>query len=324
MVRTFMIENSKIVETNHNSANILVYIHPDESERQYLVDTYKLDEHTLASTLDPDELARLEFEPDHAAFIGKRPKNYSGKEQFLFRVSSYGIFLFKDRLIFIIAEDYPIFDGKLFNKCASVQDVVLKLIYQTIFHYLDHLKIINMISEALEHKINASMENTYLLNLFSLEKSLVYYVNAIHTNGVVLEKIRNGTSKIGFTAEQIEILDDIIIENNQCFRQAEIYANILAGLMDARASIVNNNLNNLIKQLTIISVVFMPLNIIASMGGMSEFSVLTKGFPPLLSYGLFSISMAGIGYLTYLIIKRITEGKDVRIARQQKKERRTR
>lgn len=317
MLRSFAIENNKIVETNPEFANILVYIHPDEEERQFLVDTYKLDEHTLASTLDPDELARLEFEPDHAAFIGKRPKNYSGKEQFLFRVSSYGMFLFKDRLIFIIAEDYPIFDGKLFNKCTSVHEVVLKLIYQTIFHYLDHLKIINMISEALEHKINSSMENTYLLNLFSLEKSLVYYVNAIHTNGVVLEKIRNGAAKIGFTSEQIETLDDIIIENNQCFRQAEIYANILAGLMDARASIVNNNLNHLIKQLTIISVVFMPLNILASMGGMSEFSIMTKNIPPWVSYGLFSFSMVGIGYVTYLIIRRITEGKDARLTRQQ-------
>jgi len=306
MLRTFKIIDQKIVEITPETATIFVYIHPDETERQYLVNTYKLDEHTLASTLDPDELARLEFEPDHAAFIAKRPKNYSGKEQFLFRVSSFGVFLFKDKLIFVISEDYPVFDGKLFTKCGSVQDVVLKIIYQTIFHYLDHLKIINMISEALEHKIKLSVDNTYLLNLFSLEKSLVYYVNAIHTNGVVLEKIKNSSSKIGFSTEQLEILDDILIENNQCFRQAEIYANVLNSLMEARASIVNNNLNNLIKQLTTISVMFMPLNLIAGMGGMSEFSAMTKGIPYWVSYGIFAVSMVVIGYLTFLIIAQKT------------------
>ena len=47
----------------------------------------KLDEHTLASALDPDELARLEFEPDHVAIIFKRPRNYSSEDSFVFRVA---------------------------------------------------------------------------------------------------------------------------------------------------------------------------------------------------------------------------------------------
>ncbi len=73
--------------------------------------------------------------------------------------------------------------------------------------------------------------------------------------------------------------------------------------MDARGSVVNNNLSILIKKLTVISVVFLPMNVIASMGGMSEFSSWTPGFPWWLSYPLFMAGLAGGGWLTYRILK---------------------
>ena len=60
--------------SDESVANVLVYVNPDPQERKYLVESLKLDEHTLASALDPDELARLEFEPDHVAIIFKRPQ----------------------------------------------------------------------------------------------------------------------------------------------------------------------------------------------------------------------------------------------------------
>jgi magnesium transporter len=179
-------------------------------------------------------------------------------------VSSTGLFLFRDRLVIILPDEVPLFNGKMFNKIQSLPDMVLRLVYRSIFHFLEHLKAINAVSESLEQKINASMENRYLLNLFTLEKSLVYYLNAIHANGVVLEKLRNSAAKIGLTPENLEFLEDILIENNQCYRQAEIYSNILASMMDARASIVSNNLNVLMKTLNIITIMIMVPTLVVS------------------------------------------------------------
>ena len=125
---------------------------------------------------DPDEPARVEFEQDHIAVIFKRPKNYSAKDHFLFKVSSTGLFLFKDKLILVMSEEIPLFSGKLFRKSADLNELFLKLIYSSIFHFLEHLRVINMISDELEGQINISMENKSLLNLFSMEKSLVYYL----------------------------------------------------------------------------------------------------------------------------------------------------
>jgi magnesium transporter len=264
MLVRYNIVDHKIIPVVDGPCLISVYINPDEKEKRYLIDQVKLDEHTLNSALDPDELSRLEFEPEHVALIFKRPKNYSGDDKFLFKVSSTGAFLFKDCLILVISEDIPLFEGVQFAKVFSPAHLVLKLIYRSIFHFLEHLKIISAISDDLQNKINKAMENRHLLNLFTLEKSLVYYLNSINSNGALIEKLRVNSAKIGFGTDEIELLDDTLIENSQCYKQAEIYSNILAGLMDARASIVSNNLNVLMKTLNIITIAIMVPTLVVS------------------------------------------------------------
>ncbi len=298
MLKRYLLADNKVVETEDQQGQILVFINPDEAERKHLLDDYRLDEHTLNSTLDPDELARLEFEPEHLAMIFKRPKNYSSKDQFLFKVASVGVFMFKDRVIVLLSEDVPIFSGKLFQKVGSLQDVCLRMIGRTIYHYLEHLKVINMITDSLEQKINTSMENKYLLNLFTLEKSLVYYLSAINSNAMLIEKIKNNAAKLGLTQDNLELLDDITIENNQCNKQAEIYSNILASLMDARASIVGNNLNILMKTLNIITIGIMVPTLVVSIFSMNVEIPLNDRSP---FYFWFIMGLALISVVSFMM-----------------------
>jgi magnesium transporter len=291
MLQRLGITNGKVTR-DPDQGNVYVYVNPDEQERRHLCETLKLDEHTLASALDPDELARLEFEPEHVALIFKRPKNYSSEEMFVFQVTSMGLFLFADRLVVVLSEDVPPFEGKQFAKVATLPELLLKIVYASILHFIGHLKVINAVSESLEDQINTSMHNRYLLNLFSLEKSLVYYLNAINSNGKLIERLKHGAAKIGFTPENVEVIDDLIIENSQCYEQAEIYSNILASLMDARVSIVSNNLNWLMKTLTIITIAIMLPTFIVSVFSMNV------DFPgkdhPLMFWGIMALAFSSI------------------------------
>lgn len=70
--------------------------------------------------------------------------------------------------------------------------------------------------------------------------------------------------------------------------------------MDATVGFLNVNQNIDLKRLTIISVVFMPVNILAGIGGMSEFSMMTAGVPWPIAYGSFIVVMILIGVLTFL------------------------
>jgi magnesium transporter len=305
MVKNYEIVNNTVSLSENASSPIKILINPDRDEINYLIQNFDIDEHTLNSTLDPDEISRVEFEGNHIALVFKRPMSVTFKDKFLFRVSSLGVFLLREHVIVVLSEDIPLFDTKQFTRVTGLKDVLLRLIYRCIYHFLGHLKVINQISDELEQKINASMENKHLINMFALEKSLVYYLNAIHSNNTSIEKLKLNANKIGFNTDQVELLDDLLIENMQCYKQAEIYSNVLTGLMDARGSVVNNNLNILIKRLTIINIVFMPLNLLASIGGMSEFSMMTHGFDWHIAYSLFLVAMVIIGFLTYYIMQRI-------------------
>ncbi len=264
MVKLFNIVDSRVIECGGEKETIAVYISPDENERRHLIDHYKIDEHTLQSALDPDELSRIEIESNHVAIILKVPVNYQAEHSFEFLVSSMGMFLFDDVLIMVMAEDLPVFDSKTFSKVSRLAEIMIKIVNYTIFRFLEHLRVIDMVSDELGDKISTSMENTYLLNLFALEKSLVYYQNAINSNSVLIEKMKIYTQRIGFNKDDTELLDDITIENTQCYKQAEIYSNILASMMDARVSIVNNNLNILMKKLTMITIAIMVPTFVVS------------------------------------------------------------
>ncbi len=269
MLKSYQLTGKKLQEADEKNSQVFVYTNPTQDEQKFLISSYQIDEHTLASALDPDELPRLEFEPEHVVMIYKRPKNYSGKDQLEFKVASVGMFLFKDKLVIVLAEDIPLFVGKRFQSVSSIKEVFLKLVYNSISHYVEHLRIIHMISEEIEDKITESMDNRYLLNLFSLVKSLVYYAEAITSNGFVFEKTRTLAARIGFDEQNMEMLDDIIVENMQCKTQADIYSNILAQLLDARASIVNNNLNQLMKKLNVITIWMMVPTLVVSAYGMN-------------------------------------------------------
>jgi len=105
--------------------------------------------------------------------------------------------------------------------------------------------------------------------MFALEKSLVYIVNAIGSNGTLLDRMKVSSEKLGLDRDQVGVLEDIIIENKQCFRRTEIYTQVIGGLMDARASIVSHNLNQLIKKFTIWTIAIMLMNLVVSIFSMN-------------------------------------------------------
>ena len=269
MLKNYIIAENKLTENGAGECPVSVYVCPDEKERKYLIENLKLDEHNVNSALDPHELSRVEFDETHTVLIVKRPKRYSSEDNFIFKISSVGLFVFPEKLIVILAEDVPIFDGREFQKVRSMSDIILKVIHRCITHFEQHLVVLQAISDELEEKINTSMENKSLHNMFSLEKSLVYYLKAISSNSKVIEKIKANTAKLNFTPENIEYLDDVAIENSQCHEQASTYSQVLSNMMDAWVSIVSNNLNILIKKLTFVTISIMVPTLVVSIFSMN-------------------------------------------------------
>jgi magnesium transporter len=309
VITRFDLAGGALAPADSELAPVQLFVNPDAAERERLAREFRLDEHTLSSALDPDEVSRIEVGPDRLLLIWKRPTNYSGRDSFFFDVASVGLLLLEGRLVVIVSENLPLTAGA--RQAPTLHrplDVLLGLLLNTIQHYLEHLKVIKMISRDLQQKINSSMENKHLIQMFNLSESLIYYLNAINSNGAVLLRLRTHAEKAGFTPEDLAFIDDLLVENNQCYKQAEIYSTVFAGLMDARGSLINNNMSVLLKNLTLINVVFLPLNLIAGIGGMSEYSMMTHGIDWRVAYSVFLVAMLGIGWLTSLLLRRVDFG----------------
>jgi magnesium transporter len=312
----FEIVAGSIVPTTAERANILVYAGPDEREKQEITQTLGLDPYDLDSALDPDEISRVEFAPVRVSVIWKRPRNAAlDRNQVRFDVASLGLFLHRDRLVVILGEDVVSFSSREFQGIGTTIDAFLKLLLHTVRHYLGHLKVIKQLTVELGSKISTSMENRYLLQMVALSESLIYYQNAIEANGTVLTKLHGNVERMAFSAEQIEALHDIELDNQQCARQAQIYSSVLSGLMDARGTIVSNNVNVLLKKLTLINVIFLPLTLIASIGGMSEFSMMTQGIDWRISYALLAGGMALLGWSTWVTLVWILDKRQAKKAK---------
>ena len=287
---------------------IQVYSDPTEEEKAYLIEECGIDEHTLASALDEDEISRIEYEPQHIAVIMKRPRDVQTGRRMAFKVSSVGVFLFKDKLIALQSEAMPLFEhGRMPLRGNTIQGVLLRLLHHATHHFLEHLRIIRNISDEIENKIEFAVTNKSLVNMFSLLKSLTYYESATSANQLLLLRLRSDAGRIGFNEEEIEFLEDITVENKQCDNLAGIYAGILTGMSDARVSVVSNNLAVIMKYLAIINVVFMPLTVITGLGGMSEFGDMARnlGIWAPHAYSALTLVLVIVGYVTYLLMQRL-------------------
>jgi len=145
---------------------------------------------------------------------------------------------------------------------------ILQIILRALMLYLQFLKQINNATNMIQKKLEQESKNKQLIKLLNIEKSLVYFTTSLKTNGLMLERLRR--LSIFQTNEDIEdLFEDIVIENRQANEMANVYSDILSGMMDAFASVISNNLNIVMKVLTSITIILMIPNIVTGFYGMN-------------------------------------------------------
>ncbi len=303
MIKRYDLLNGLLVESLNEDSVLDIYEEPTKEELDYVKNIYKIDQHNLYSALDPDEIGRVECDDEFKFILLKRPKNYSSIENLHFKVTTLGIFIDKDKIIIIMPESIQILEAKHGLKLRGVNDILLKLIYGTIFHFLGHLKVIGMILDNLEQEIANSSKPTDLVRMYTLQKSIVYYQNGIESNKVVIEKLRQLSKKFSFDENNHDFLDDIFIENDQCKLLNETYGKIVNIMIRSKDAFVNSHLNNVMKRLTLITTIFMPLTLLSGIGGMSEWSMIMGSDNWWWSYPLCIGIMITIGVITFKIFK---------------------
>jgi magnesium transporter len=305
----FAIVDEHLRRSAPEAAIVSVYSNPASAAQRELLESLGIDDHMLESALDPDEISRLEFDQkERQAFIVlKRPNQEANGRPELLGISSIGILTQFNRLIIVTPDDEPLVDDG--DRAESLHMLLLRIMSSVVDEFMLELKRVKRTSREIQAKLNKSIGNRELLRMFSLSEGLVRHINAIEGNGRALRRLRHLTPRLDFNQEELEFLDDIVIDNDQCSRQAEIFSTVLGGMLDARGNIINNNMNILLKNLTIINVVFLPLTLIASIGGMSEYSVWLSelGIDWRGGYTAFFIAMLVLGLVLWWLVSKLVD-----------------
>ena len=146
--------------------------------------------------------------------------------------------------------------------------MVLKIFEKITQAYIEYLKEINQRRNLMEQKLYASNRNEELVELMKIQKSLVYFVTALRSNEMLLIKIER-TNFLLLNEDEKEFLNDMIVDISQALEMANIYTNILSSTLDAFASIIANNQNEVLKRLAVITIVLTFPVLIASLFGMN-------------------------------------------------------
>ncbi|HSN58822.1 MAG TPA: magnesium transporter CorA family protein [Clostridiaceae bacterium] len=145
---------------------------------------------------------------------------------------------------------------------------ILQLLYRVAGYYLIYLRQIDKKSIMIEKRLHRSLRNKELMQLHSLQKSLVYFSTSLKANEATFEKMLK-LELLKKYPEDKDVLDDVIIEIKQAIEMSNIYSNILTGTMDFFASIISNNLNIVMKLLASVTIVMSIPNIIFGSFGMN-------------------------------------------------------
>jgi magnesium transporter len=146
--------------------------------------------------------------------------------------------------------------------------MVLKIFEKITINFQDYLKEINLRRNTLEHKLYVANRNEELLQLMRIQKSLVYFLTALRSNELLMMKMVR-TNFLQLNEDEKDFLDDLIVETSQALEMANTYTNILSSTLDAFASIISNNQNEVLKRLTTLTIVLTVPILIASIYGMN-------------------------------------------------------
>lgn len=256
---------------------------PTEEELNLVAEKANVPLEYLKSALDEEETSRIEQEDENLLVILDIP--FANMEDNSLVYDTYPLVIVRTESVIItvclkeskILEDFATGRVKSFYTFKRSR-FMLQILYRIATYYLIYLRQIDKKSVLIENRLHKSMKNKELIQLLSLEKSLVYFSTSLKSNEITLEKLLKMKNFIKYDEDE-DILEDVIIENKQAIEMANIYSNILSGTMDAFASVISNNLNIVMKFLASITIVMSIPNIFSGFFGMNVGGVPFAGNP---------------------------------------------
>ena len=272
--------NQKLIKLKKNrlyAGSWVNVINPTNEELEKISAWIKWDVDALKTSLDIDERSRIEQDGKNFMVIINLPLL---DDEGQFDTLPCSMVFTSKNIVTLCSRENRILGS--FTKANSgtfdtkdTTKMLLNILYKATQFYLRYLKIINRKTESIEYSLRNTTNNKELFQLMEIQKSLVYFTTALRDNQLVLQKLirlvkaKTISSILPFNEDDIDLLEDIMIENKQAIEMVDMHRTILESMMDGFASVINNNVNQVMKFLAAITIILSIPTMLASFWGMN-------------------------------------------------------
>lgn len=237
----------------------------------------------LCAALDEEERSRIDSDEDQTMVLVDIPRVELDGKNYLYSTLPMAIIHLPDYVITVCLMESSLIRDIVEGRVRNVEThkktrFILQLLYRNATRYLWYLRQIDHASNRVQAELQRSYRNKELLQMMTLEKSLVYFSTSLMSNEAVLERLVK-VSYIKKYPDDEELLDDVIIENKQAIEMCAIFRDILSGTMDAYASIISNNLNIVMKLLASVTIIISLPTLVTGAFGMNVKGIPFAGHP---------------------------------------------
>ncbi|MGB4843090.1 MAG: magnesium transporter CorA family protein [Ferruginibacter sp.] len=276
MIQYFKNIEQKTIAIDKAENAVWVNVQPPLKQEEFteLSETMDIPIDFLKDSLDIDERSRYEIEDDVRLIVIKTPtenNSFNLSDAFYITIPIC-IILTHNQIVTVNS-----FENEAIKKFLNtfqhrnpdrINMMVLKIFEKITSNFQDYLKEINTRRNSLEQKLYDSNRNEELLQLMRIQKSFVYFLTALRSNELLMMKISR-TNLLKLNEEERDLLEDLIVETSQALEMATTYTTILNSTLDAFASIISNNQNDVLKRLTTLTIFLSVPVLIDSIYGMN-------------------------------------------------------
>ena len=245
---------------------------PTEEDQQYLEEKFQIPDYFLSDISDTDERARYEYDDGWMLIILRIPYVKEVRSRTPYTTVPLGIIHKRDVTITVcyyetnMMIDFVSYQQKRGEGFTDYVDMIFRLFLSSAVWYLKRLKQISMLIEKAKRNLDREVNNESLIGLSRLQDSLTYFNTSIRGNEVLLSTLK---FKLQIDELDADLIEDVNIEMTQARETTSIYSNILESTMDTYQSIINNNMNTIMRTLTSVTIILMLPTLVASFFGMN-------------------------------------------------------
>ena len=245
---------------------------PTEEDQQLLEEQFNIPDYFLSDISDTDERARYEYDDGWMLIILRIPYVKEVRSRTPYTTVPLGIIHKRDVTITVcyyetnMMIDFVSYQQKRGVGFTDYVDMIFRLFLSSAVWYLKRLKQISMLIEKAKRNLDREVNNESLIGLSRLQDSLTYFNTSIRGNENLLQKLK---FKLQIDELDADLIEDVNIEMTQARETTSIYSNILESTMDTYQSIINNNMNTIMRTLTSATIILMLPTLVASFFGMN-------------------------------------------------------